>query len=516
VRVGRARNVEEQLLIDFYDAMGGSSWTSQCSDYRRSEGCWLSDDPYCEWLGVGCDVNGSVVSLVLPNNMLLGNLPEFIANFTSLVTLDLAYNSFTGTISPTWGALTHLRSLDLSNTLVSNFSGLAELPNLRNLSLAILLYPDVLDNVLANLKHLEALDLSFPGLGKHIPEAIQNLTSLRQLRLVGSRINDLAGLRNMVNLEYLDMSRFDPHVRILQHPETLSRLTKLQYLALSRTPVTSQILNSILPLRNLRNLHLAHTNLSALPDNFFPSFPALTLLDLRKANVHGEIPANIIASPMLSELLLQDNNLRGSIPEGICQLQNLTILNLTNNGLVGSIPPCLGNITSLTILALGINSLVGELPDSLGDLQNLSILDLRLNHLQGNISVSLGQLKNLTELNLAGNILTGQLPFEVGGLFQESLVVLDASNNFLAGELELITMGNPNSHLVPPLLSLLSLLSLLFSLFSLLSVFSLCFLSVLSSLSFLSSLSLSLSSLSLISYPYHIGPIKQLHNRRVI
>ncbi|WCJ37748.1 Leucine-rich repeat protein kinase family protein [Euphorbia peplus] len=61
----------------------------------------------------------SLVSLELQNNNLSGPLPEYLADMTHLETLNLANNKFSGSIPITWGRLSKLKHLDVSaNDLV--------------------------------------------------------------------------------------------------------------------------------------------------------------------------------------------------------------------------------------------------------------------------------------------------------------------------------------------------------------------------------------------------------------
>jgi hypothetical protein len=77
---------QQAILLAFYNAMGGPSWTN-------SEG-WNSGFPYCNtssqgmsWLGVACDNDGNVIELLLEANNVASTtgLPTSLFQLTSLI-----------------------------------------------------------------------------------------------------------------------------------------------------------------------------------------------------------------------------------------------------------------------------------------------------------------------------------------------------------------------------------------------------------------------------------------------
>lgn len=81
-----------QLLIDFYNATGGDQWTNKEN--------WLSDKPIYEWYGVNNSYKTPYLcTLDLPNNNLVGELPESVATMMDYVeTLSLFDNILYGVI----------------------------------------------------------------------------------------------------------------------------------------------------------------------------------------------------------------------------------------------------------------------------------------------------------------------------------------------------------------------------------------------------------------------------------
>ncbi|KAG9394488.1 Cyst wall protein, type 1A [Carpediemonas membranifera] len=54
---------EEEALMNMYVALGGDSWTDNTN--------WNTGD-VCTWYGIGCNIDGYVVSIDLSNNNLVG------------------------------------------------------------------------------------------------------------------------------------------------------------------------------------------------------------------------------------------------------------------------------------------------------------------------------------------------------------------------------------------------------------------------------------------------------------
>ncbi|XP_034917038.1 receptor-like kinase TMK3 [Populus alba] len=87
---------------------------------------WTGNNP-CLWLGLACDPNSKVNSIVLPNHNLSGTLSPSVAKLDSLFQVKLASNNLGGHIPDDWTSLTSLKTLDLSANNISpplpKFSG---------------------------------------------------------------------------------------------------------------------------------------------------------------------------------------------------------------------------------------------------------------------------------------------------------------------------------------------------------------------------------------------------------
>lgn len=101
---------EVAALLDF---LSGSSYPP------RLVSSWKDNDPCSSWLGVGCDPNGKVSSLVLPNYNLTGTLSPSVAKLSSLAQIKLERNNLSGTVPGNWTGLKSLTTLDLSDNNIS-------------------------------------------------------------------------------------------------------------------------------------------------------------------------------------------------------------------------------------------------------------------------------------------------------------------------------------------------------------------------------------------------------------
>ena len=96
-----------KALVALYNATGGDNWTN-------NEG-WLTETPLKDWKGINTFRDGTVDSLYLEDNNLIGEIPAELANLTAR-TLDLSKNRLSGEIPE---GLCSGILLDLSNNQLS-------------------------------------------------------------------------------------------------------------------------------------------------------------------------------------------------------------------------------------------------------------------------------------------------------------------------------------------------------------------------------------------------------------
>lgn len=177
---------------------------------------WNGSTPFCKWEGVTCSRNhsGRVVALELPGLRLSGQISPSVGNLTFLKTLDLSSNSFSGLLPPL-NRLHRLQVLDLSsNSLqdtipdtLANFSNLATLnlshnslvgeiphklgllPNLQILWVSMNNLTGTIPPIFSNNSRIQSLALSYNQLSGDIPDDLGKLSNLQFLALGGNNLS---------------------------------------------------------------------------------------------------------------------------------------------------------------------------------------------------------------------------------------------------------------------------------------------------------------------------------------
>ncbi|KAL5990307.1 hypothetical protein ACLOJK_011204 [Asimina triloba] len=436
----------------------------------------------CNWTGIACNNDQTVVEIKLPNASLQGTLNLLsLSSFPSLIRLNLGHNSLhgaiptqvgalpklayldlsdnllTGSIPPTLGNLTELAQLLLSGNEISGvippevgylkqlshlFLGsnrlrgsippsLGNLTNMRDLRLDYNNFSGPIPPEVGNLKHLSYLDLSGNSLEVSIPPTFGNFFQMTDLRL-GS--NSLSGpipleVGNLSQLSHLDLS-----YNLLEGPiyPALVNLSSVVHLNVSHNHLSGPIPKEIENLKKMEMLDMSRNFLSGFLPSTFGVYPNLWYIDLSYNRLHGELSPKWGESRSLEKLKFSGNNISGPIPPELGQLSWLLELDLSSNRLEGGIPSSLGQLSMLYTLNLKNNQLSGLVPREIGSLSNLETLDLSKNRLGGSIPQQLGDCSKLRYLSISDNYLSGNIPFQIGNLLhlQE---VLDLSHNLFSG-----------------------------------------------------------------------------------
>ncbi|PON61325.1 LRR domain containing protein [Parasponia andersonii] len=266
-----------------------------------------------------------LTTIVLSNNQLSGEVPDFWNNLQFLYVVDMSNNSLSGTIPSSMGFLSFARFLILSK---NNFSG--EIPS-----------------SLKNCTAMISLDLSDNKLSRDLHTWIgENMTTLLILSL---RSNSLTGTI----------------------PPQLCSLSKLHILDLSHNNLSGQIPQCI---GNLSGLKSRLTEEDTVKEEGRLQIVA-----------KGRLLEYDSILYLVNSLDLSDNSLSGAMPVELTSLTQLGTLNLSMNHLTGGIPSTIGDFERLETLDLSMNKLSGPIPQSMASLTFLNHLNLSYNNLSGKI-----------------------------------------------------------------------------------------------------------------------------------
>jgi Leucine-rich repeat (LRR) protein len=264
---------ERNVLRDIYYLMGGAQWL-------HNDG-WGTHTDHCEWFGVTCYADGahagSVQSLDLRGNNLVGGLLPDIWLLTQMIELDLSDNGITVASFEKIGDAAALQSLKLSNNEVLTLTGIGAAISLENF-------------------HCTSCEIGGP-----IPDELYDLVNLRRLFLnynqltgsISSRAQLLRGLREL----YL----FSNNLRGDIPTELGNRF--MEVISLGRNRFSGSIPSQWSLMFNLRVLSLEHEAEEDRPLN----------IGVRDTGLTGQLPA-FESNRQLRELYLSGNALGGTIP----------------------------------------------------------------------------------------------------------------------------------------------------------------------------------------------------------
>ena len=259
-------------LIQFYNATNGQHWTHPWNLQMIEQGMYCNNQ-----YGISCQ-----------NNMIT-HIPKSISNITSLIHLDLSFNTITSTIPNTICQLNNLNYITLSNNQL-----ISTIPE----CITTLLFLTYL-----SLDH--QLNLHGP-----IPGKFDQLSTLQHLNINTNHLNGTIPLSicTLHNLQYLD---FGSNSFIGSIPNCIGNLSELQSLSFSKNNVNSTIPSSIFSLKSLTYLNLEVNQLSGtMPDigvSSLESFSNLTQLDLKQRELKFFNNDNEIIGTTFRNIRVGDN-----------------------------------------------------------------------------------------------------------------------------------------------------------------------------------------------------------------
>ncbi|XP_037495187.1 receptor-like protein 13 [Jatropha curcas] len=435
----------------------------------------------------------------LSHNRIQGKFPKWLLeNNTKLEELHLANNSLSGSFQLPTHSLLNLSILDVSDNCLYGYlpkkMGIyfpkIYFPKLRDLNMRRNSLSGNIPSSFGNMSLLTKLDLSDNNLSGSIPEQLTMVCiSLNELILSD---NSLQGqiFPESANLEYLEKLLLDGNRLSTSIPNSLSNCTRLIIFNVSDNHLFGNIpkwignmssleildlsLNSIsgslssnCPNSYLREIHLSKNKLQGSFRNVFSDCSSLMVLDLSPNKLIGKIPTWIVNISRLSYILLSHNNFIGELPIQLCGLE-LSLVDFSHNNLSGHILPCLilssdwsreletqspdpppmqpleftnknatysyqrKTLLYLSGIDFSCNRFSGEIPPEIGNLSEIQVLNLSHNILTGPIPQTFSNSRQIESLNLSYNNLEGKIPSQLTQLY--SLAVFSVAHNNLSGK----------------------------------------------------------------------------------
>ena len=483
---------------ELYDSTGGPLWITQPNwmeeDFVRDWDIVKINDDFD--LGLEVDLSGNGLKGTLPenffdlhlstvhldNNFLSGELPEnlggngCLSSFTAvnndlsgtipvalskslLNELDLRDNRFSGEIPEEVKAMSFFRSFDLNPQKEGSGFHLPEkiVPDAEDVRKLHAFYEAQKPEVQAMLEWsssdpLEWRGTCFDGNGRlrglelfDIDRPVDfsklnEFTSLKQLCLINTIVEDPMNLDQLTQLEYLIISGAE----LLRMPSGLESLKNLRYLDLSRNFIRGEIPGFLNGLTNLEIIDLSDNLFYGKIPVFdgFRKLRILALCDLEHLDSEP-LPEWLVNFKNLSCIYMWGSNFTGSLPASWKKMNNLLCFDVGENLLTGNVQHYFddGTLPLLEYVCLGNNYFSGPLPE-FTEKNHLTALGLYRNNFTGEIPESWKNLTLCSDLSLEDNLLTGTIPEWFADLTE--LEEFYVEGNMMAGTLSTALLDNPN------------------------------------------------------------------------
>ena len=254
------------------------------------------------------------------------------------------------------------------------------------------------------LPFIRGIDLTLNNLeDERFPEAMEDMTSLRWLKLTNTRLKRLPlELEKLKKLEHLTVKR---NALCGLAGVDFSQLSCLRTLNLSRNALTVEAVPENIFLNDeLTTLDLSHNQLTEIPEGLLRA-KSLLVLNLSHNQLEVLPSQLLLATTDLLHLDLSQNEL-DALPPQLRRLANLQVLVLSHNPLTHFQIRPLPSLTELRTLHMrNTQRTISNIPVGLDGLIHLSDVDLSENQLT-KIPEGLLSLPNVRRLNLGSNLLT--------------------------------------------------------------------------------------------------------------
>jgi hypothetical protein len=318
--------------------------------------------------------------------MLQGDISPSICNLSSLYSLDLSNNQFSGILPHCLSNLSC--TLNILNLRANKFHGMipqlcAKGSTLKMIDLSQNQFEGVLPRSLSNCRMLEVLNLGSNELNDVFPSWLGTLPELRVLSLQQNGFYGVVG-----------------------SPTSFFASPKLGIVDLSVNKFTGN-----LPFEYFQTWMLPrkvdaknYTHMQASTTIWFGDVAVFEYyLYSMKIILKGKETLYQKIREAFAFVDLSSNEFNGTIPEFIGILNGFQLLNLSNNNLTGHIPISFGNMSTLESLDLSQNKLSGQIPMQLTQLTFLATFNVSHNQLIGPIPQST-QFNTFDSSSFGGNL----------------------------------------------------------------------------------------------------------------
>ena len=324
-------------LVDLFNNTNGTNWTNKAG--------WLQA-PLSSWYGVTLDTTGSVSTLRLGYNNLVGYLPNSLGNLSNLTELELYSNHLNASIPSSLGNLTKLKYCYLeSNSLSGNvpvaLRGLTSFYVSNNQFTFGDLEPIAKEYISDSIRY----NFNYSPQNTIIPiNQTGNYLSASNVGGTPSKISYTWTLSGGSSVTINGNSTYRPTVSGYYHVTAYDSVISL---SLSSSYINANIYTAPNVNDSLALVDLYNSTNGAKWTN------KTGWLQLPVSNWHGVV---LDTTGRVTSIVLYYNNLVGSIPNSIGSLSNLNNLNLYYNQLSGNIPVGLTSLTKLKLLDIRYNN----------------------------------------------------------------------------------------------------------------------------------------------------------------
>ena len=370
------------LSLWFQQPLQTDSNTSVVQQWSNTSG-WLQYENECYWYGIKCnyvDMGGFIGGQRIVTEI------DFYDNDTN-DTLR-GGNNITGTIPPSFGLLTSMKHVDLSD---NNF------------------YGTIPDSMLKNWVSVESISIENNVITGTIPESIGMITALKNLNVAKNKIS--GALPGSIG-QCIALERFDASDNQLTGPlpDSIGLWTLLEHFNVQTNHLTGTLPTSIGNWTFMENFYLCSNQFYGTIPDVISTWNVLINFNTENNMFTGTLPNSIGDLSTIKSFDISDNMLTGSIPESIGNCTSLSFFSIEDNGFDGTIPESIGMLTSLTTLFLHSNKLTGTLPAIVGQFTSLQYMSAKNNQLSGMIPSSVGNWSDIVSVQLYNNSFTGSVP----------------------------------------------------------------------------------------------------------